>query len=590
MNLVRKAIRDLCEEVQEWMAEEPDPREDDPNASLSHRERVLMRAGFIEGEIDAALRRAEKLTPTSPGAAEPIGYIEPMKDCETWAYVHKHRHSDAEVPVYLNAPSPSRGAAEYLDEKCPCGWGCSKHGGSGPFGAYQFGNRYDGVLRGDTAREAREALARSLGWTPSAATGEKESNWRLTPRQQGAMLHLLARVASWTNARWDQHLREDVGDPDANAIVAWAILHLGATAGAHENIRITELVREGLKGQPAATGEKVSELVASKCDDERRALLDLADAQKRIERLDRECQERAVQHGKDVARIKELEAECVHRGASTSVAVREHNRAIEAIHAALNEAKAPGLGGAAKRIADLAEANKKRVEELEREKDTALSTARTAEAERDSATARAEKAESAAAEHLHLFRTLCREIEPLAAMVKHNDTAMSHLANVLREWREDKERIATVDEIIAVTDARVEQAEMALTSAQSELAERKETIERMLAAAHGSHDFGGGHTGNEYKAFQHGISTVCNVLEDVARGERNMQIGVLVGIGRHARSTVSPSTPSAPPAEPATCDTCTQTGCIDVNPDDKRPCPSQHSQAYHPLHPRKRDG
>lgn len=43
----------------------------------------------------------------------------------------------------------------------------------------------------------------------------------LTTRQAAAMERLLGRVASWSTATWVQHLRYDVGDADAEAIVAW---------------------------------------------------------------------------------------------------------------------------------------------------------------------------------------------------------------------------------------------------------------------------------------------------------------------------------------------------------------------------------
>lgn len=43
----------------------------------------------------------------------------------------------------------------------------------------------------------------------------------LSPRAREALENLLVRIGSWTPARWDQHLRYDVGDEVANEIIAW---------------------------------------------------------------------------------------------------------------------------------------------------------------------------------------------------------------------------------------------------------------------------------------------------------------------------------------------------------------------------------
>jgi hypothetical protein len=43
----------------------------------------------------------------------------------------------------------------------------------------------------------------------------------LTERQKNAMRALLMKIGSMSNARYDQWLRYDVGDEDANAIIAW---------------------------------------------------------------------------------------------------------------------------------------------------------------------------------------------------------------------------------------------------------------------------------------------------------------------------------------------------------------------------------
>lgn len=62
------------------------------------------------------------------------------------------------------------------------------------------------------------------------------------------------------------------------------------------------------------------------------------------------------------------------------------------------------------------------------------------------------------------------------------------------------------------------------------------TWERVLRLAEGSHDYGGGYHGGEYEAFQHGISTVCNVLKAASKqGDKaDMQLRVVEAIGTDA--------------------------------------------------------
>ena len=56
--------------------------------------------------------------------------------------------------------------------------------------------------------------------------------------------------------------------------------------------------------------------------------------------------------------------------------------------------------------------------------------------------------------------------------------------------------------------------------------------ETILAAARGCHDYGGGFSGNEYEAFQHGIGTVVRVLEILLSDkEPDLQMKTLITIG-----------------------------------------------------------
>lgn len=43
----------------------------------------------------------------------------------------------------------------------------------------------------------------------------------LTPRQKEAMALLLIRIGSWTSARWTSHLRNMIGDEEAEPLIAW---------------------------------------------------------------------------------------------------------------------------------------------------------------------------------------------------------------------------------------------------------------------------------------------------------------------------------------------------------------------------------
>lgn len=49
----------------------------------------------------------------------------------------------------------------------------------------------------------------------------------ITPEQAEALARLVQRIASWNNARWVQHLRSDVGDENADAIIAWVHHNIG---------------------------------------------------------------------------------------------------------------------------------------------------------------------------------------------------------------------------------------------------------------------------------------------------------------------------------------------------------------------------
>lgn len=61
-----------------------------------------------------------------------------------------------------------------------------------------------------------------------------------------------------------------------------------------------------------------------------------------------------------------------------------------------------------------------------------------------------------------------------------------------------------------------------------------EVWEQVVTLAHGCHDYGGGHTGDKYEAFQHGIDTVIRVLEAKRDGDDSLQIKVAESVGAAA--------------------------------------------------------
>ena len=72
-----------------------------------------------------------------------------------------------------------------------------------------------------------------------------------------------------------------------------------------------------------------------------------------------------------------------------------------------------------------------------------------------------------------------------------------------------------------------------LTQRLKEANERAdEAVRRVLTLVRGCHDFGGGYSGQEYEAFQHGISAVENVLKAAIEGRDDLQLRTIEAIGR----------------------------------------------------------
>lgn len=100
---------------------------------------------------------------------------------------------------------------------------------------------------------------------------------------------------------------------------------------------------------------------------------------------------------------------------------------------------------------------------------------------------------------------------------------------VLKQENEIAEQIAAARVADAERIARAEgRAEMATRGLES-VALR---IERLLNVARGCTDYGGGHTGAAYEAFQHGIQTVVSALEAAAKNDpSDFQVNTLERIG-----------------------------------------------------------
>ena len=70
--------------------------------------------------------------------------------------------------------------------------------------------------------------------------------------------------------------------------------------------------------------------------------------------------------------------------------------------------------------------------------------------------------------------------------------------------------------------------------AQREREAAAEVWKTAIMLAHGCHDYGGGHFGEKYQAFQHGIDTVISVLEAKRDGDDSLQIKVVEHVGAAA--------------------------------------------------------
>ena len=77
-----------------------------------------------------------------------------------------------------------------------------------------------------TARECFEYLSRGLEGGEVAilkavamTRAHERKKWQRSPSARLAVDWLLTRIGSWTSARWDQHLRDHVGDEATDRII-----------------------------------------------------------------------------------------------------------------------------------------------------------------------------------------------------------------------------------------------------------------------------------------------------------------------------------------------------------------------------------
>lgn len=110
------------------------------------------------------------------------------------------------------------------------------------------------------------------------------------------------------------------------------------------------------------------------------------------------------------------------------------------------------------------------------------------------------------------------QVERLADIIVTGSRAIAIMA-------EFRAACPVVDAPMVTLHLSVEQAERALATLKGA------TFDDAVRLANGCLDYSGGHSGDCYDAFQHGIETVVSVLESWANGERSHQLRVVHGIG-----------------------------------------------------------
>lgn len=76
-----------------------------------------------------------------------------------------------------------------------------------------------GYLPGDVTQEYREAVTDAFAEF-AALNPKPEARGVVDVDATEALRFLLDRIGSWTNARWDQHLRHEFGDDRATKMIA----------------------------------------------------------------------------------------------------------------------------------------------------------------------------------------------------------------------------------------------------------------------------------------------------------------------------------------------------------------------------------
>lgn len=92
--------------------------------------------------------------------------------------------------------------------------------------------------------------------------------------------------------------------------------------------------------------------------------------------------------------------------------------------------------------------------------------------------------------------------------------------------------------LLSKIDGEIEVLLDAYEELDGELSVRERAaMDRAVNIATGCHDYGGGHSGAAYAAFQHGISTVVNVLTAALdRDPNDTQLNAVEAIGAAARA------------------------------------------------------
>lgn len=167
----------LEEHVTDWMAEHPDPIEDDPDGPLTDRQRVLVFASCIKGTLEAGI------TSVQTAGNIPAGYVPSDDLAASVAHVRDLEGQLLEVTRAADRLTDERAAAESrvmrlrsIVDACAAASGGDTAGASDDFAAL-----VPGEIKAMRDRlEQRDAVRRELGEVREAAQAVREAVGKAT--------------------------------------------------------------------------------------------------------------------------------------------------------------------------------------------------------------------------------------------------------------------------------------------------------------------------------------------------------------------------------------------------------------------------